>query len=223
MAGEVGIEWVKKYHGRAANLSNTKTQAEGFYNLVDCTRKFNWGDDWAWDIDFEEPGDDNIWVDTVDIAFFSGHGSANGPMFGVANHDDGEARPNEIKWGNNDLEWIAFDACEILEYSGAGISDVWTRWKPAFNGLHYILGFRTTTSDEKNRGKYFALFLNWGYKVRDAWIKACQLTEGSGVQMAYLRAAKSGTNTLDDHLHGHGYVSPDPHPPVSLVYYSHPC
>lgn len=219
MGGEVGIEWVKNYHGRAGNLTNTKSQAEGFYNRIDCTRRFNWGDDLAWDIDFEEPGDDHRWVDNVDIVFFSGHGSKDGPYFGVSTHDDGEARPSEIKWGNRDLEWIAFDACEILKYEG-----VWDRWRDAFKGLHYILGFRTTCSDEKNRGKYFALLLNMGWKVRDAWILACQLTEGSGTKMAYLRAAKSGTNTLNDHLWGHGYVSPDPRPPgVSLVYYSHPC
>ena len=28
----IGIEWVKKYHGLASNLTNTKPQAEGFYS-----------------------------------------------------------------------------------------------------------------------------------------------------------------------------------------------
>lgn len=219
MTREVGVEWVKKYHGRAGNLSNTKAQAEGFYNAIDCRKRFNWGDDLAWDIDFEEPGDDYIWADKVDIVFFSGHGDQNGPLFGVSTHDDGKARPEEIKWGNRDLEWIAFDACEILKYAG-----VWDRWRQAFKGLHYILGFRTTCSDEKYRGKYFARLLNRGWKIRNAWFMACTLTEGSSVKAAYLRARKSGTNTYDDHLWGHGYVSPDPKPPgVTLAYCSNPC
>jgi hypothetical protein len=28
--GAIGIEWVRKYHGLASDLSNTKAQAEGF-------------------------------------------------------------------------------------------------------------------------------------------------------------------------------------------------
>lgn len=219
MAGEVGIEWVKKYHGRAANLTNTKAQAEGFYNLVPCVKRFNWGDDWAWDIDFEEPGTDHVWIDTVDIAFFSGHGSPNGPFFGVSNHDNGEARPSEVRWGNIDLEWIAFDACQLLRFSG-----VFDRWRQAFQGLHYMLGFETGANDESNRGTYFAFFLLLGWSVRKAWIKACQLTSGSSRRTAYLRAEKPGANTYNDHLWGHGYVSPDPDPPgITLWYYSTPC
>ena len=127
---KIGVEWVKKYHGRASNLSNTKKQAEGFYNELSGTRSFNWGNDLAWDQDFEEHGEgspstgtDTTWVDSVDIVFFSGHGSSGGPLFGVSNHDDGRATPTEIKWGNKALEWIAFDACELLRRSG-----VWDRW-----------------------------------------------------------------------------------------------
>ena len=63
------------------------------------------------------------------------------------NHDDGEARPSEVRWRNIDLKWIAFDACEVLRFSGA-----FTRWKPAFKGLHYILGFETGANDERYRG-----------------------------------------------------------------------
>jgi len=73
---KIGIEWVKKYHGRAPNLSNTQKQAEGFYNKLSGTRSFNWGDDLAWDQDFEEKGvgspvtgTDTTWIDSVHIAF----------------------------------------------------------------------------------------------------------------------------------------------------------
>jgi len=53
---DIGIEWVKQYHGRANNLSNTQAQAEGLYNTLSGVRRFNWGDDLAWDQDFEETG-----------------------------------------------------------------------------------------------------------------------------------------------------------------------
>lgn len=219
--GTIGVEWVKKYHGRASNLSNTQKQAEGFYNKLSGTRRFNWGDDLAWDQDFEEQGvgspatgTDTTWVDSVDIVFFSGHGSSPGPLFGRADRDDGRARSTECRWGNKQLEWIAFDACEILQRSG-----VFGRWGwPVFRGLHYILGFHTTCGDEKKRGRYFAENLNDGQKVRRAWINACQETEGSGTQWAYLRAGTSTANTYNDHWHGKGSVSSDPTNPTYLVY-----
>lgn len=209
----IGVEWVKKYHGRASNLSNTQKQAEGFYNKLSGTRAFNWGDDLAWDQDFEEQGvgapvtgTDHIWIDTVHIAFFSGHGGPTGPIFGIADRDDGRARNTEVRWGNGDLNWIAFDACQLLSQDG-----VFDRWRNAFHGLHIILGFHTTCHDESKRGRYFAGYLNDGYTVIQAWKKACKETEGSSTQWAYVRSGGGdGVNTYNDHWHGKGWVSPDP-------------
>ena len=224
--GTLGIEWVQKYHGRAGNLSSTKSQAEGFYNKLSGVRKFNWGDDLAWDQDFEQSGTgspgtgtDTTWADNVDIVFFSGHGSPSGFLFGVAGKDDGQATPGEIRWGNKELEWIALDACQVLERDG-----VFDRWGwPVFKGLHYMLGFHTTCADEPNRGRYFAEYLNDGWSVRDAWIKAAKETEGSSKEWAYLRADAAGTNTFNDHWHGKGFVSADPTSPTTLFYLKGSC
>jgi hypothetical protein len=245
MAGDVGVESVEKYHGRAADLIGLIHQsAEAFYNTVDCYKRFKYKDDWAWDQDFEAPGvgtpnkgTDYALADNVDIVFFAGHGSPNGPFFGVANHDDGQAKPNEVRWGDKDLEWIAFHACQTLQnLPGNKAVD---RWRNAFQGLHYILGFSTiawTCGD--SLGKRFATLLNNGWRVRDAWIRACQETQPSSTHTAYIRAdlyepTKAGgkvrvTNTYNDHLWGHGYVSPDPDPEsapgeLRLIYYSTPC
>jgi Family of unknown function (DUF6345) len=217
----IGIEWVQKYHGRANNLSKTKEQAEAFYNTLTGVRAFNWGDDLAWDQDFEESGKgapaagtDTTWIDNVDIAYFSGHGSSTGFLFGVAGSDDGQAAATDIKWGNKDLEWIVLDACQVLE-SGTAFS----RWGwPVFAGLHYILGFHTTCSDEGKRGRYFAQYLNAGWTVRQAWIKASQDTEDSSVQWAYLRADDGASDTFNDHWWGEGFVSSDPTNPTTLFY-----
>jgi len=54
--GNHWCEWVKKYNGLNGNLTNTKPQAEGFYDTLSATRVFDWGDDLAWDRDFEEQG-----------------------------------------------------------------------------------------------------------------------------------------------------------------------
>ena len=68
----VGIEWVQAYGG-TANLSNTKAQAEGFYNTISGVRRFNFGDSLAWDQDFEQQGRT---FNTVGIALSAVGGAA---------------------------------------------------------------------------------------------------------------------------------------------------
>ncbi|CAO5234855.1 DUF6345 domain-containing protein [Frankia sp. AgKG'84/4] len=215
----VGVEWVRQYNGLAGNLTNTKAQAEGFLNTLSGTAVFNWGDNNAWDKDFEQAGvgspgdgDDSIWVDNVDFVFFSGHGSPDRFYFGVS-LDDSFAKNTEINWGDDELEFIALDACNVLERDG-----VFDRWRPAFRGLHFMLGFHTTTSDEANRGRALAQYLNAGWTVREAWIRAAQDTESSSTQWAYLRADGVNISTYNDHWHGKGPLAADPDNPTTLWY-----
>lgn len=218
----IGIEWVNKYHGRAHELNNNDENARGFCNTLQGVKAFEYGDDVAWDEDFEQPGagappagTDQTYADNVDICFFSGHGTRTGAMFGIASHDDGWARFSEMRLGDQQLEWLVLDACECLaDDSGA----VYNRVRPIFTGVHMILGFHTTTNDSASRGMRFSQYLNSGERVRDAWIHACEDTAGSAVQWAYVRADATGTNTYEDHWWGKGYVSPDPLPPVTLFY-----
>ena len=200
----LGIEWVKAYHGRAKDLSSTQAQAEGFLNTLSGVRQFNWGDDLAWDQDFEQQGvgagatgTDATWIDNVEIAFFSGHGSSSGFLFGVAGKDDGKAKPSEIRWGDGTLNWVAIDACQVLERDGV--------------------------FDRSKRGRYFADNLNHGETVRLAWIHAAQETEGSSTEWAYIRADANGTDTYNDHWFGKGPVSADPTAPTVLWYAKGAC
>jgi len=225
---KIGIEWVKKYHGRAANLSNTKDQAEGFYNKLSATRVFNYGNDNAWDSDFEQAGagappagGDTLYSETVHMVFFSGHGSTAGPMFGVGTHDDGTAQPDEVMLGDGKLNWVVFDACELLKNTKP--FDAIDRWRDAFNGLHALLGFRTTSTDEDKRGKYLAEELNDGTRMLTAWRKACQETEDSDTHYAYVYAESLTSDVYRDHWHGKGHVSIDPVGPLNFIYSSAPC
>ena len=215
----VGIEWVQAYGG-TANLSNTKAQSEGFYNTISGVRRFNFGDSLAWDQDFEQQGrgtpstgTDTTWADNVDMVFFSGHGYSGGFNF-ARQLDDKVAKSTEIVWGDGDLEFVALDACEVLQEQG-----VFDRWGwPVFQGLHVLCGFHSLTGDEPHRGRIFAQYLNAGRTVRDAWIRACQDTEGSSTQWAYLRADAPGVNTYTDHWWGKGSVAGDPDSPTTLYY-----
>ena len=223
--GTIGIEWVNKYHGRASELKNNDNNARGFYNELSGTRQFEYGDDSAWDQDFEQSGtgaptagSDTIYADNVDIIFFSGHGNSGGGMFGVDTFDDGWARSSNMRLGDLQAEWIIFDACEVMKESTR------LNWQQVFQGLHYILGFHTTCSDKSNRGKKFAEYLNDGHSVRWSWIKACIETQGSGTWCAYYRAEESGvSDTYNDHWHGKGFVSNDPDNPTSFTYFRQTC
>ena len=224
----IGIEWVNQYHGRAGDLSNNDNNAEGFYKKLSGVKSFNWGDDLARDQDFESSGTgspstgtDTAWIDNVDIAFFSGHGSPGGILFGRDTLDDGWAKNTEVRLGDYNLEWIVFDACQVLEFSG-----VFDRWGwPVFQGLHYILGFHTTCLDVGDRGEKFADRLNNGWSIRDAWIRACQETESASTELAYLRADNTslGTDTFNDHWWGQGSVSGDPFNPNILFHLRTTC
>lgn len=222
--GRIGVEWVNLYHGRADDLRNCDECAERFYDELNGTRVFNWGDDSAWDQDFEQPGTDEDYADNVDIVFFAGHGTAETAtspsiLFGVATHNNGFAGSSSMRLGDKDCEWIVFDACRVVN------RDYRYDWLGTFTGLHYILGFHTNANDSRNRGKYFARRLNRGKTVREAWIRACKLTAGDWRQLAYLRADDTsiGTDTYNDHWHDEGHVSSDPDNPDAFWYYRADC
>jgi hypothetical protein len=224
--GTIGIEWVRCYHGKAPDLKHTRTNAEGFYNALSATRHFAWGDDLAWDQDFEQEnlgsppsGTDSVWVDNVDMVYFAGHGTESSFIFGVP-IDDMEAKASEIRWGDGRLKWIVLDACDVLwQNDGLDRTGAIDRWGwPVFNGLHYILGFDTIANDNETRGRLVAQYLNAGSTVRQAWIKACQDTEPSHVKWAYLRADDEGSDTYNDHWLGKGSVSADPREPTAFYY-----
>ena len=223
----IGIEWANSYNGRASDLKNNDDNARGFYHTLQGIRRFEYGDNLAWDQDFEQSGvgnpssgTDQLYADDVDIVFYSGHGSISGGFFGVAGSDDGYARPSDLRLGDRDCEWAIFDACQVLEWNNG---NVFTRCRGIFTGLHYILGFDTISTDSGDRGRKFAERLNEGWRVRDAWIRACIETEGSDKQWAYMRADAPGTDTFNDHWWGKGFVSSDPRNPTNFFYLRGSC
>lgn len=223
-ASEIGTEWVNDYHSAFwPDLVNCQEEAERFKNRLNGTPIFNWGDDLAWDQDFEQQGastwhptgDDATRVDAVDIVFYSGHGEASGPRFGDTSHDSGKVKHSELRLGNGDLEWAIFDACYVLKEGG----DYYDHAYDIFQGLHFMFGFHTTAGDDPARGEIFADYLNAGETVRDAWIKSCQDTESSSRQWGYLRAESSGNTTYTEQWFSAGSVSSDPNPGTQTIYY----
>lgn len=121
-------EYVMDYHGHAANLYLSGLDAQGFYDemywLPNWNPKFPlMGNDSAWEKHWKDPsvmgGIDSEWVDSAHFAYFSGHGSEVGLEFGTMN-DDYTCQYLDAKWGNTQLDWVALDACKILNETTFG-------------------------------------------------------------------------------------------------------
>ena len=248
MVKEVGVEWVNNYDW-LNQLTHEHEDAGGFYNeLVNhdgWVGRFNWGDGNAWEQDFkrtDKGGTANHWVDTVDFAYFTGHGDPWGFYFRSDVPDDSGIEADhysgpdngDLRLGMQDLEWLALEVCSTLQLDatkGGSNYDVFDRWAKAFQGLHIICSFTTTSLDLTTPGRYFAslcdgrwltvifglpsFFFTFPLRVIDAWFEMTTLTQPDWAQSAVLYANTQGTDTCSDRIHGHGYVSPDPIPGVA--------
>jgi hypothetical protein len=238
----VGVEWINNYDW-LPNLTHEHEDAGGFYDeLVNhdgWTGKFNWGDGNAFEEDFkrtDKGGTDNYWVDAADFVYFTGHGSPWGFYFRKDVPDDSIVEADyysgpdngDLRVGDLNLEWLALEVCNTLQNEADGYS-VFDRWEKAFQGLHIICSFTTTSLDLAEPGRYFAslcdgrwltviygipesMYTRSPLKVIDAWFEMTSLTQPDWAESAVMYANTEGTDTQNDYIHGHGHVSPDPIP-----------
>jgi hypothetical protein len=262
MAKEVGVEWINNYDCHNP-LGCEDQDAEGFYyelvNHDGWVGNFNWGDQNAWEQDFKRPdkgGTADYWVDATDFVYFTGHG---GPFVAAyfrcdvpdddrieADHYSGPSN-GDLRLGGQDLEWIAFEVCNTLQWEadrGGSTYDVFDRWRQAFQGMHIMCSFTTTSLDLCTPGRYFASLCDGRWptviyglpewmvgrhpmKVIDAWFTMTSLTQPDWAEAAVMYANTAGTDTHNDYIHGHGHVSSDPVPGAanwfSWTWVTHPC
>ena len=92
----------------------------------------------------DQGGQNNAWVDSSDLHYHISHGGSRYDSYWGKNLtailledgsrvDAGEARN---AWGDNNLEWIAFRNCKLLNDNSKAY------WSTAMNHLHLILGFK---------------------------------------------------------------------------------
>gem|GEM_PF-2546789 len=202
----------------AANSSNgfkTTIASKGF------SRSFWWMYNDAWEVDYKDllmGGADNTGIDSVDIGWYTGHGSPNGITFTNTGRNDGTVGPADARWGNENLEWLQLESCNVLQNTST--SNAALRWHQSFQGLHVLNGFETTAACNNGLGGSFASLL-FDYKVAGvtviprrsvvaAWAAAARANEPSGKiyrSIAPMRA--DGVTTLGDFVWGQGTVGPD--------------
>jgi hypothetical protein len=191
---EFGVWWAEDYPpsgAGGADLPATRPDALGLRNQLTSTcrvsflgicfvnwptpawiARFVYGNSSAWESDWKRSaagGTEHVYVDTIDLAYWAGHGSSGGILFGVGGntHDDSWLTFSDAAgaWGNNDLDWVALAACNVLDDANLG------NWANTMDGLRAILGFKTTMADVPH-GEWFGQYIREGYSMGQAWFKA---------------------------------------------------
>jgi len=162
-------------------------------------------------------GSENSWVDSTDIHFRNSHCGLAWDSYWAKTlssipFTDGSVTPGEAyrAWGDYDLEWMAVKCCSLLHDSSKAY------WYTTFDGLHLMLGFKTSSYGATNFGRKWAermkkttiLWWTWdGQTLTQAWFNTTDETQPSGT---VARVLAEVNNNYNDHLWGQGYVSSDP-------------
>lgn len=203
MARTIGSWWIKD------GIDGRRVEAQGFASTLDSISGYDWtedhGDSGVVRKDFVETANYTEKVDNVDAVQMSSHGNPNG----FSTWNGSVTTSDSIDFGKVDLEVFATHACKLLEHTAANPVG---RWCPAFERLHYMCGFHTSSysgGGQAPRGQYFAMYAAWlhavipwmaQYPIRDAWKMANVAVEGSNVEWAYLRATGNGADTYNELL-----------------------
>lgn len=162
-------EWVSEYPGDDLDLPASEADAEGFYDIL------RWAPYWsgafirgdnvtppARAADWKDPSyyggqDDNpnSGIDSTNFAFFSGHGWERAGILFAYGYPDREEQNlwyNETIWGNTKVDWVALDACHVLNQS----NNNYAVWQNSFKGLHSIVGWDTFGISDDDMGVTFA-------------------------------------------------------------------
>ncbi|MDH5266282.1 MAG: DUF6345 domain-containing protein [Candidatus Bathyarchaeota archaeon] len=90
-------------------------------------------------------------MDTVDFGYYVGHGNPWCITFS-SSIDSQRFWFTNARWGGTtggnseeeaDLEWIALESCNTIQNPAPTGQSAFNRWRQAFKGLHYVLGFHS--------------------------------------------------------------------------------
>ncbi|MBT8341333.1 MAG: hypothetical protein HKP58_19900, partial [Desulfatitalea sp.] len=106
-------------------------------------KHFTW-EHYYWAYPFEFTTHDDLYVDWMDVAFFSGHGS-HGRITTLRNCCDSvNFWDGSVSLGDDYLEFLTIDACSVAP-SHPDVGNAWDDgWWDVFHRLHQLLTFRRT-------------------------------------------------------------------------------
>ncbi|WP_184039888.1 DUF6345 domain-containing protein [Chitinivorax tropicus] len=223
---EAGTSWI----GASQGLPGSQANAQGFVDRLSAagwTIRFNWGEGNAWESDWN--ANDDLWVDAVDFAFYTGHANSDGWVFNAPNDTflhfsevgASPGSPDDL-YGQQDLEWIAIAACgpHQSNHFTTGIGNAFDRWRGIFDGLHVFLGYGAITYDNTSEGSRLAELTLAGWTVIDAWFRTAWEIQpatntfgapnGPTIYATAMYAHMGDNATRNDHIWGRGATVADP-------------
>jgi len=231
---EVGVEWVGLSY--EARLTNSESDAGRFYHHMSTTggysQEFNWGEWNAWESDFratENDGNDSEWIDAVDMVYYKGHGNPGAISF-TSDHDGEYADFRDLKLGDGDLETLAMESCNVLQFYNHYGLNVFELWGPVLHGIHQVCGFATSAKNTASMGLQFALYMTGLYPlpaltIMESWFRAGLEHQNYDKKVAVFYGTNSTNpfqpqldDPINDHAKGSGYVCSDPLPENMMWY-----
>ena len=233
---EVGIEWVNDTRG---DIWDTSFNDDSCNELASRLINEGWGqnfaytDNNAYETDLKDEmygGYEDFYVDSVDLALVCIHSIVAtdqrwqiplDSLFFGTRVDDNYLTPGDAfqAYGDQDLEWLAFDASSILSDQSKEF------WALSMKGLHLLLGFQNYRVDNYfSEGGLWARFMTGfnicsaPHTVMQAWFLAVDYSQPEDV---CARVISHGYDSFNDYLTGEGYVNPDPSLYTSKYYFDH--
>lgn len=185
----IGIVWIQNYRSRQASLRLSRACATGFGRAFQGSTVVEHSETTAFDALFQRPAV----ISAMDMVYFSGHGSDDGPIFEVMNRNDGLAKFTEVALGGL-LRIAVFDCCRALKPG-----DLWIR---GFQGLRWLLGFTDDVFQSADRGRIFGEFLldRPAKPIDEAWRRAAIETDEPGIPSSFVRSLDTGGEIPADTL-----------------------
>lgn len=220
---DVGAEYVGYTYADTGQpaLWFTGPNAAGFIvstGLNAIPSQFFWGERDAWETDFKSStvgGNDTQFSDDVDMTFYTGHANENKFLFS-SSRTDTEIRSSDPQWGDRDSEWIVIAACGPLQESNT----LNARWGRAFQGLHSVMGYATTSADTPSEGTSLVNYMK-GFRFLNiqmlqalpiviSWLATgIDLQNGSVTIGAMGPVRNDGVTNMNDFFWNSGTTGPD--------------
>lgn len=171
---------------------------------------------WADPVEFESQH--QYYVDKMDFAYVSGHGSAYYIQTNQSTSTGSDFRScpayGDLANGG-DLEFMVIESCSTVATAPDVSGDWWTPWTSIFQGLHQLVGFHTLSNSDNGIPNNYANKLKSNGGIWQSWFDAVNEerywifnpTNSDGSPYPGLASAIMYTSTQNDRL---GSYAADP-------------
>lgn len=140
-------------------------------NVWNFIRHFSYTQ-YYWAEAYEFTTANNYYVDAMDVAYYSGHGS---PWYITtkAVPSQGLSIANGVPWGDYNLEFIIFQSCTVVP--SVETANWWSNWTGAgraFQGLHQAIGYRTLSYSGNGISNNYGGRVAAGQAMWQGWFNA---------------------------------------------------